>query len=216
MDELRTARTTFKRRPDRGHHERATINSILDEAIYCQIGFVVDDQPYVIPTAFGRDGSTVYIHGAAASRMLGSLADGVSICLTATILGGLVLARTAFHHSINYRSVMLLGVAHEVYGGEKLRGLRTITEHVVPGRWADVRKPTEGELKATSVLKLPVEEGSAKIRRGPPIDDATDLDMPTWAGEIPLSIVAGDAVPDPRLTTAADVPTYVRRYTRGR
>jgi nitroimidazol reductase NimA-like FMN-containing flavoprotein (pyridoxamine 5'-phosphate oxidase superfamily) len=216
MDELRTARTTLKRRPDRGHHERSTINSILDEAIYCQIGFVVDGQPYVVPTAFGRDGSAVYIHGSAASRMLGSLAMGVPICLTATILDGLVLARSAFHHSINYRSVMLLGVAHAVYGGEKLHGLRTITEHVVPGRWADVRKPTEAELKATSVLKLAVEEGSAKIRRGPPIDDARDLDLPVWAGEIPLSIVAGDPVLDPRQTTAADIPTYVRRYTRGR
>ena len=218
MDEdgsgLGTERTTLKRHPERGVHDFETIACILDEALYCHIGFVADSQPFVIPTAFGRSGRTLYIHGSAASRTLGALSGGLSMCLTATLIDGLVLARSAFRHSMNYRAVMILGVAHEVSGEEKLRGLETITEHTVPGRWADARPPSAKELKATTVLKLDIEEASAKIRQGPPIDDEADYALPIWAGEIPLAIAVQEPVPDAKLRPDVGLPAYLADYRR--
>lgn len=210
-----TQRTRLKRLPKRGHFDRETINTILDEAIICHVGFVVDGQPYVIPTGFARVGEEIYIHGSAASRMLRSLADGIEACVTVTLLDGLVLARSAFHHSMNYRSVVILGKAELVTDAdEKYAALEALTEHFVPGRWADVRWPTELEMKATSVLKLPIVEASAKIRTGPPIDDDEDYAMDVWAGVLPLGLGNGDAVADPKLATNAPLPGYVKNYKR--
>lgn len=167
-----TEKTRVRRLPKRGTYDRETINAILDEAFICHVGFVVDGQPYVIPTGYARIGDDLYIHGSSASRMLHSLADGVDICVTVTLIDGLVLARSAFHHSMNYRSVVILGKAIAVEDpDEKNRAMEAFTEQVIPGRWADVRWPTELELKATAVLKLPIEEASAKIRTGSPVDD---------------------------------------------
>jgi hypothetical protein len=217
MTELRSPRTTLKRKPDRGSHDFDTIAAILDEAIYCHVGFAGDDgQPYVVPTAFGRDGRTLYIHGSAASRMLRTLSGGVPLCFTATIIDGLVIARSSFHNSINYRSVMVLGTASEVAAGdEKLHALRTITEHVIPGRWAEARPPTEQEMKASTVLRLPIEEASAKARTGGPLDESEDMDLPVWVGVLPLSIVAGTPVADPA-SCSDTVPRSAREYARPR
>ncbi len=212
-DRLKTTRTTLKRKPDRGAHDFETMARILDEAIYCHIGFVVDGQPLVVPTGYGRDGRTLYIHGSSASRMLRTLADGLPICLTVTLLDGLVLARTAFHHSINYRSVIVLGMAEEAVGDEKLRGLRVITEHMARGRWADARPPNDRELAATAVLKLEIEEASAKIRVGGPIDDEEDRAYPAWAGVLPFALEAQAPVADDGVSAAP--PGYLIRYRRG-
>ena len=213
-DRLKTKRTALKRKPDRGAHDFETMAAILDEAIYCHIGFVSDGQPFVVPTGYGRDGGALYIHGSSASRMLRTLADGVPLCFTATLLDGLVLARSAFRHSINYRSVMVLGVARELDGDEKLHGLRVITEHMARGRWADVRAPNDQELKATAVLKLPIDEASAKIRRGGPIDDGVDLELPVWAGQLPFALVPEPPIGDPRVVDGVAVPPYVTKYRR--
>jgi len=213
-DELKTPRTTVQRKPDRGSNDFAVMKSILDEAVYCHVGFVLDCQPYVVPTGFGREGRTLYIHGSSASRMLRALSGGLPVCVTVTLLDGLVLARTAFHHSINYRSVMVLGVAHPLDGEEKLRGLRAITEHMVRGRWEDVRPPTEQELKATSVLRLEIDEASAKVRRGFAIDEGDDLSLPYWAGVVPFALVAGDPIPEPRLRPDIALPPYLAGYSR--
>ena len=212
--DLKTARTTVRRKPDRGSNDFAVMKPILDEAVYCHVGFVVDGQPYVVPTGFGREGRTLYIHGSSASRMLRALSSGLPVCVTVTLLDGLVLARSGFHHSINYRSVMVLGVAHPLDGEEKLRGLRAITEHMVRGRWEDVRPPTEQELKATSVLGLEIDEASAKVRQGFTIDDGDDLSLPHWAGVVPFALVPGVAVPEPRLRPGIALPTYLVGYGR--
>ncbi len=212
--ELRTDRTALKRLAERGAHDFETIARILDEALYCHIGFVVDGQPYVVPTGYGRDGRTVYLHGSAASRMLKTLSGGVPMSMTVTLLDGLVLARSAFHHSINYRSVMIVGVAREVAEGEKLHGLEVITEHLVPGRWADVRPPASQELKATAVLKLNIDEASAKIRSGPPQDDEADLGLDCWAGELPFLLATQPPVVDEHTPLHIAVPDYVTNYER--
>ena len=213
-NELQTERTTLMRHPERGSHDFATVAQILDEALYCHIGFLVDAQPFVVPTGFGRDGRKLYIHGSAASRMIKTLAQGTPMCLTVTLLDGLVLARSAFRHSMNYRSVMIVGAAHETSGDEKLHGLEVITEHIMPGRWADVRPPTAQELKATTVLKLDIEEASAKIRQGPPMDDESDYARTCWAGELPLALRPQTPVPDARLLPGVTLPTYVAEYRR--
>jgi nitroimidazol reductase NimA-like FMN-containing flavoprotein (pyridoxamine 5'-phosphate oxidase superfamily) len=214
-ESLRTPRTTLKRRPQRGAYDFATIASILDEAIYCHVGFADEEgQPFVIPTNLGRDGRTLYVHGSAASRTIRRLAEGVPICLTATLLDGLVLARAAHAHSINYRSVVILGTAKTVEGPEKLRAMEIISEHVIPGRWAQVRAPTELELKAITVLKIEVTEGSAKVRSGPPLDDEEDLAYPVWAGVLPLSLAVGAPVPSPGLLPDISTPDYVEGYGR--
>ncbi len=210
-----TERTKVKRLPDRGHYERETIYSILDEALICHVGFVVDGQPYVIPTGFARVGDDLYIHGSSASRMLRDLAKGIDICVTVTLLDGLVLARSAFHHSMNYRSVVILGKASLVEDtDEKNNALKAFTEHIIPGRWAEVRWPTELELKATSVLKLPIEEASAKIRTGDPKDDEEDYAMNVWAGVLPLAVSPGEPISDAKLNSNIELPGYITKYTQ--
>lgn len=210
-----TARTTLHRRPNRAAYDRETVESILDEGLHCHVGFVVDGQPYVIPTIHARAGNQLYVHGSSASRMLRTLKEGAPVCVTVTILDGLVLARSAFHHSMNYRSVVVLGIAQEVSDPEeKYRALKAIVEHVTPNRWDEVRWPNAQELKATSVLRLPLEEVSAKIRTGPPIDDEEDYQLSCWAGELPLRLTPQTPIPDPRLISGASVPSYVREYQR--
>jgi uncharacterized protein len=210
-----TIRTQVHRLPKRGNYDRDTVYKILDEALICHVGFVAGGQPYVIPTGFGRREDVLYLHGSAASRMLGEIGEGIPVCVTVTLLDGLVLARSAFHHSMNYRSVVILGTARPVLGDdEKLQALSTFTNHVVPGRWDDVRQPTPQELKGTSVLALPLEEVSAKIRTGPPVDDDADYSLPIWAGVVPLQLKASAPVPDPRLAHLIDPPAYARDYHR--
>ena len=208
-----TTRTTLKRRPQRGAFDRPTVHAILDATFLCHVGFVVDGQPYVIPTSYGREGDTLYIHGAAASRMLRELANGIPVAVTVTLLDGLVLARSAFHHSLNYRSVVMLGKADLVEdSAAKMRALEVITEQIVPGRWAEVRIPDEQELKATTVLRLPIEEVSAKIRTGPPIDDEDDMKLPVWAGVLPLTMMPGAPIPDPQLAGEISLPASVTNF----
>ncbi len=212
-----TDRTTLHRRSTRGSYDRAVVEAILDEGLYCHVGFVVDGQPYVIPTIHARVNDQLYIHGSSASRMLRTLKEGVPMCVTVTILDGLVLARSAFHHSMNYRSVMVLGMAHEVTDTtEKNDAVKAIVEHVVPQRWNDVRWPTEQELKATSVLRIPLEEVSAKIRTGPPIEDEEDLQLSCWAGELPLRLLPQAPLPDSYLSSEITLPDYVKHYQRDR
>lgn len=208
-----TARTTLKRLPKRGSFERQTVNEILDEGFVCHVGFVADGHPFVIPTAYGRVGDTLYLHGAKASRMLKALSSGADVCVTVTLVDGLVLARSAFHHSINYRSVVVFGRARVVESEEeKTSALEAFTEHVVPGRWAEVRWPTAQELAATSVLALPLSEASAKIRTGPPIDDEEDYALPVWAGVMPLGVEPGAPEPDPRLPEGTPLPGYLEHF----
>jgi hypothetical protein len=211
-----TERTTLRRLPKRGSYDLDLIDRILDEALVCHVGFVADGQPFVIPTTYARVGDTLYIHGSAASRMLRTLRTGVPVCVTVTLLDGLVLARSAFHHSMNYRSVVVLGTAVEVADDrEKLAALDAIVEHVLPGRARDVRGPSQNELKATLVLRLPLQEASAKVRSGPPIDDEEDYALSCWAGEVPLRLVASAPVPDPRLDSTLVAPAPVAEYRRG-
>ena len=210
-----TKRTTVKRLPARGNYDRETINSILDEGFICHVGFVIDDQPYVIPTGYARVGEDLYIHGSSASRMLRNLSEGINVCVTVTLIDGLVLARSAFHHSMNYRSVVILGKAELVSDDdEKNRALEALTEHIVPKRWADVRWPSELELKATTVLKLAIDEASAKIRTGGPIDDEEDYAMDVWAGVLPLKLGTDYPIADDRLHDSIPVPEYVTSYRR--
>jgi len=183
-------RIRVKREPHRGRYDRETIDAILDEGLICHLGFEVDGQPYVIPTLHARVGDKVYVHGSAASRMLRQLAGGVRVCLTVTLLDGLVLARSVFNHSINYRSVVLLGTATLVDGDEKLDALHALTEQLAPGRWEEARQPTAQELKATWILSLPIEEASAKVRSGPPEDEPEDEHLPVWAGVVPVHLAA--------------------------
>jgi nitroimidazol reductase NimA-like FMN-containing flavoprotein (pyridoxamine 5'-phosphate oxidase superfamily) len=211
----RTTRTNLKRLPKRGHFDRETVNAILDEGFICHVGFVVDNQPFVIPTGYARVDDKLYIHGSQASRMLRTLAQGIDVCITVTLLDGLVLARSAFHHSMNYRSVLVFGKAQLVSDREeKNKALFALSEQIIKERWNDVREPTEEELVQTTVLVLPLEEASAKIRTGPPIDDDEDYDLPIWAGVLPLKLVAGLPEPDPLLRTAFDPPDYVVNYSR--
>ena len=194
---LQTPRTTVRRLPARANYDRDTIYAILDEAYICHLGFVVEGQPFVIPTIHARVGETLYIHGSAASRMLRSLRDGVDACVTVTLLDGLVLARSAFHHSMNYRSVVVLGKGREVTERqEKLRALEAIVEHVVLGRSSIVRPPNESEIRQTMVIALPLTEASAKIRTGPPVDDEPDYALDVWAGVIPIRLEKGEPIKD--------------------
>jgi len=210
-----TERTQVKRLPKRGRYDAETVYQILDQGFVCHVGFAVDGQPYVIPTNYGRSGDTLYLHGSAASRMLKTLSGGVPVCVTVTHVDGLVLARSAFHHSVNYRSAVILGTARLVDApAEKLVALRVFTEHVMKGRWEDVRQPTEQELKATSVLALPLEEVSAKVRTGGPLDDEADYTLPVWAGVLPLEIIAGSPEPDALRKSDPPLPEYLKNYSR--
>jgi|SRR5581483_9305802 len=208
---LQTERTTVRRLPERAAYDRRTIEAIVDEALICHVGFIAEGRPVVIPTIHTRIGEALYFHGSVASRMLRTLQAGVDVCVSITLLDGLVLARSAFHHSMNYRSVVVFGRA-EVVGDreEKLRVLAALVEHVCPGRSADARTPNETELRQTLVLRVPITEASAKIRTGGPKDDQADLSMPVWAGVLPIALVPGEPVPD---NTAA-VPEYLRGYGR--
>jgi len=216
-NEMTTQRTRVIREADRGVYDRETVYRILDEGFLCHVGFAVDGQPFVIPTSYGRKDSNLYIHGSAASRMLRQMKAGVQVCVTVTLLDGLVLARSVFNHSMNYRSVVILGKATLVDDpDEKLTALRVLAEHIIPSRWDDARQPNERELKATSVLRVPIEEFSAKVRTGPPIDDEEDYSFSTWAGVIPLEMTVSEPINDPRLDPARAVPDYVRNYSRNK
>jgi len=210
-------RTRVRRVPERGAYDREQIDAILDAGLVCHLGFVHDGQPFVIPTLYGRVGDEVYVHGSAASRMLRTLKGGVDACLTVTLVDGLVLARSIFHHSINYRSVVVLGRAAEVTDpDEKVRALEAFGERILPGRWAEVRPPTALELKATSILRMPLDEASAKLRQGPPADDEEDYGLPVWAGVIPLALQADEPQPDPRLAFDLPAPPVPARYDGSR
>ena len=209
-------RVRLRRKRERGSHDREVIDAILDEALVAHLGFTDEHgQPFVIPTLHARCGDVVYVHGSVAGRALRVLTSGAPVCLTVSLIDGLVLARSAMHHSAQYRSVMLLGKARSVEDrAEKLAAFEAIVEHIVPGRWPDVRPPTENELKATSLGAIPIEEVSAKIRTGPPVDDEQDYALGTWAGVIPMQTRVGAPEPDPLLPSGVEPPSYVSRYRR--
>ena len=216
MTLLQTDRTKLKRLPKRGHFDRETVYGILDEGFICHVGFAPEGHPFVIPTGYARVDDKLYIHGSQASRMLRKLSGGLDACVTVTIIDGLVLARSAFHHSMNYRSVVIFGRATIVEEREeKIKALIALSEHIIRGRWEEVREPTEEELLLTTVLELPISEASAKIRTGPPLDDEEDYAMSVWAGVIPLRLEAGEPINDPRLPEGVEAPGYARRYRRG-
>ena len=213
--QMPTTRTRVVREPERGVYDRETVYRILDQGFICHVGFAVNGQPFVIPTSYGRKDAHLYIHGSAASRMLRQMKDGVALCVTVTLLDGLVVARSVFNHSMNYRSVVILGLATLVEDPqEKITALRILSEHIIPGRWDDARQPNERELKATSVLRIPIEEFSAKIRTGGPIDDEEDYSFPTWAGVVPLETRVGDPINDPKLNPPREAPPYLKKYAR--
>ncbi len=216
MDKISpTPRTSLKRLPARGSFDREQINTILDEGFICHVGFVVEGQPFVIPTGYARVDDRLIIHGSQASRMLRSLARGIDVCVTVTLVDGLVLARSAFHHSMNYRSVLIFGRATLIENREdKIVALRTLSEHMIAGRWDEVRGPNERELQLTTVLSLELDEASAKIRTGPPLDDEEDYGLPVWAGVIPLRLTADEPVADPRLPPDIPAPGYANDYER--
>jgi hypothetical protein len=210
-----TERTKLRRLPERGNYDRETVHAILDEGFICHVAFTVDGQPYALPTGYARIGDIIYLHGSSGSRI--GLQPGMPVCITVTLLEGVVLARAAFHHSFNYRSVMVLGRTRLVRDlKEKDAALAALVEHIVPGRGADVRPGDGKELAATAVLAVPLEEVSAKIRRGNPVDEEEDYDLPVWAGVLPLTLVPGAPVPDPRLDPAISVPAYVTGWHRSR
>jgi nitroimidazol reductase NimA-like FMN-containing flavoprotein (pyridoxamine 5'-phosphate oxidase superfamily) len=210
-----TPRTRLVREAERGVYDRETAYRILDQGFLCHVGFVADGQPFVIPTSYGRKDDRLYIHGSAASRMLRQMKEGMPVCVTVTLLDGLVLARSIFNHSMNYRSVLILGKATPVDDPlEKVEALRLLSEHIIPGRWADARQPNERELKATLVMRVPIEEFSAKVRTGPPIDDEDDYSFPTWAGVVPLETVSRPPINDPRLDPQYEAPPYAAQYVR--
>jgi nitroimidazol reductase NimA-like FMN-containing flavoprotein (pyridoxamine 5'-phosphate oxidase superfamily) len=209
-----TNRTRVIRHAERGVYDREQIHSILDQGYVCHVGFAIDGQPYVIPTAYGRSGDLLYIHGSAASRMLRSLSQGVAVCVTVTLVDGFVLARSAFRHSMNYRSVVVLGTARLVTDpGEKREALRCFTNHIVPDRWEEVRQPNETEMRSTSVLALPLDEASAKVRSGPPLDIEDDWSSPVWAGVVPVLTQLGEPIPDSHVSPGVPMVDK-RRFTR--
>jgi hypothetical protein len=212
-----TPRSTVRRLPDRARYDRATVDAILDEGLVCHVGFEDAGQPYVIPSVYARQGDRLVIHGSAASRMIKVLASGAPACVTVTLLDGLVLARSQFHHSMNYRSVVVLGRASEIVEpDEKRRALESIVEHVASGRAASVRPPNGKELRATRVVAIALDEASAKVRTGPPKDDEEDYALPVWAGELPLRLEPLALVADPRLGSAIPPPPHVTGWRRPR
>lgn len=212
-----TQRTKLVRRPDRGTYDRSVVNAILDEALICHVGFAVDGQPFVLPTTHARVDDRLYIHGSVGARMLRTLRRGAPICVTVTLIDGLVLARSAFHHSMNYRSVVILGTAVEVDDeAEKRRAFNALVDHVMAARSTQTRQASSQELKATSVLCLPIDEASAKVRTGPPLDDEADYALPYWAGVLPIQLQAQSPIADPRLAPGIQVPAGLSSYRRSR
>jgi nitroimidazol reductase NimA-like FMN-containing flavoprotein (pyridoxamine 5'-phosphate oxidase superfamily) len=212
-----TARTTVRRQPDRGHYDRGLVHAVLDEGLVAHVGLVTENGPVVIPMLYGRDGDRLLLHGSTASRLMRGGAKGLDLCVTVTLVDGLVLARSAFHHSMNYRSVVVFGRALPVTDlDERRAALDRLVDHIVPGRGPDVRPPSEKELRSTLVLALPLDECSVKVRKGPPLDDEEDLDRPTWAGVVPLTTVPGAPVSAPDLRVDAPIPSYATRYRRPR
>jgi uncharacterized protein len=210
-----TPRTRVVREPQRAVYDRNLVNRILDEAFICHVGFAVDDQPFVIPTSYGRHEDVLYIHGSAASRMLRNVSGGTPMCVTVTLIDGLVLARSIFNHSMNYRSVVVLGTGTPIEDREeKLTALRLLSEHIVPGRWSEARQPNEKELRATTILRVPIQEFSAKVREGPVVDDEEDYAFPVWAGVLPIKLITGDPINDSRLDEKISIPEYVKNYSR--
>ena len=210
-----TPRTRVRRHPERAAYDRATIDRILDEGLICHIGFVVDDVPWVVPTMYAREGDLLYVHGSPVSRMLKTAGSGAEVCITVTLLDGLVLARSAFNHSMNYRSVMLVGTPELVTAiPEKTAAFKALVDHVVPGRWGDIRPTTTKELKATTVLRLPINEASCKLRAGGTEDPRQDTDLPIWAGVIPIRLEAGKPLPADDMPPNVAVPAYVSKYHR--
>ena len=208
-----TKRTELRRIPGRGSHDWKTINQILDAGFLACVGFCVDGQPFVIPTLYGRDGERLYLHGSAVSRMLRELEIGIPTCVTVTLVDGLVLSRSAFDHSMNYRSVVAFGTARKIVDPEqKIESLRVISEHLIAGRWAEVRRPSDKELKATTVLEFSIEEASSKVRSGPPLDDEIDYGLKVWAGVLPLEMKSRPPIPDDKQVEGVTLPEYVRRY----
>ncbi len=208
-----TPQTRVRRIPGRAHYDKETVYGILDDGLICHVGFVQDEQPFVIPTLFARMGDALVLHGAPGSRLLQHVGAGNAVCVTVTLTDGLVLARSVFHHSVNYRSVVLLGRGRLVSDeAEKLRALEAITEHIIPGRWAEARAPNAQELAATAVAVISIESASAKIRTGPPADDEADYTLPIWAGVLPLRVEAQPSIDDPQLHAGIPVAASVRRY----
>ena len=216
MTDRPSDRTRVNRLPERGAYDRETLDEILDEALICHVGFVQDGEPVVIPTIHARDGDTIYFHGSPASRMLRLMKEGADICVTATIVDGIVAARSVFHHSMNYRSAVVFGRARMVDDEvERLHAMEMVTEHVLPGRWDEARHPSEIESKGTLLAALPIEEFSVKVRTGPPSDDEPDYDLPIWAGVIPLTMVPGAPEPDPSLGEGIEVSESLVRFRDG-
>jgi nitroimidazol reductase NimA-like FMN-containing flavoprotein (pyridoxamine 5'-phosphate oxidase superfamily) len=211
------AQNKIKRLPERGHYDRKTIYRILDEALICHVGFVVDHRPFVIPINFARMGDTIVLHGAKASRLLKHIEAGHPVCIEAMLVDGLVLARSVFHHSLNYRSVVIFGTGKAVQDdAEKLAALEAITEHLIPGRWQEARRPTPKEMNATSVVSIKIDLASAKVRSGPPVDDEEDYALPVWAGVLPLRETALTPLRDERMTQEIPEPEYVANYSRSK
>ena len=211
-----TERTRVKRIHERGHYDRETVHAILDAGMICHMGFAVDGKPFVVPTAYWREDDTIYVHGSSASRTLRSLRGGIEVCIAVTHVDGLVLARSGFHHSINYRSVMIFGTAELVEDAdERMAALKAFMDRVTPGRWDEVRPPDAQEFKATMVLRVPLVEVSAKVRTGPPIDDDDDYALPCWAGVVPLGTATGQPIPDPKLPDGVPVPDYATNFKLG-
>jgi hypothetical protein len=216
QQEPASERVRVRRLPARGRYDRDTVAAILDEALICHVGIVEDGQPYVIPTIHSRIGDRLVLHGSTGSRTLRGLMEGGPVCVTATVLDGLVMARSGFHHSMNYRSVMVLGTARPVTDEDRrMEALRAVVEHVVPGRWDEIRPPSAKELSATLLVEVDLDEASAKVRTGPPIDGEEDMDLKVWAGVLPLRMMPLEPVPDPALRVSVDVPPSVARWTRG-
>lgn len=212
-----TATNKVRRMPKRGHYDRETVHAIIDEALVCHVAFAIDGTPTVIPTLHARIGDELLLHGAKTSRMLQHIAEGNPVSVAMTLLDGIVLARSVFHHSMNYRSVVIHGSGRLLDSeAEKLSALEAFAEHIARGRWADARTPTRKELKATTVVSIPIDIAAAKIRTGPPMDDEEDYALPVWAGVLPLSLRAGTAIPDPRLDGKVEVPAYVRKWGQSR
>ena len=212
----KTKLNRVKRIPDRGKYDKETVYSIVDAALICHVGFVVDERPFVIPTIHARDGDTLLLHGASTSRMLQTVLHGGKICVTITLLDGLVMARSVFHHSMNYRSAVIFGRGTLVEGAErKNEVLEIFTEKLIPGRWADARQPYANETKATTVIEIPIDSASAKVRVGPPGDDDEDYALPVWAGVLPITRRFGEPIDDPLLTKGIEVPNYIQKYVAG-